>query len=248
MERSQFGRQVAYVCAGVLDVLYPPVCFVCGARQEAALCPVCLASFKPIHPPYCDRCGVPVEAGRLVCPTCEAGAEPPFAWSHAMGEYVGTLRRAIHRLKYDGRTALALPLGQALAKSLRTAPYLLPPDEPSFDLLVPIPLHPLKRRQRGFNQAELIARAVASEFGGQLDAQGLRRVKYTRTQTNLAHADRTRNLQNAFAASAPLYFHGKSVLLLDDVLTTTATLREAARVVREAGARRVCVAALASGG
>jgi predicted amidophosphoribosyltransferase len=157
---------------GLLDVVYPPRCVVCGARQDAgALCLACLRDIEkhPILPPFCDRCGAQIPADRLVCVGCEEGPEPPFAWSQAMGQYTGTLRRAIHSLKYDGKTALAPPLGRLLAQSLRATPSpLLPPpadDRPAFDAVVPVPLHPSSLRHRGFNQAERIARVLAHATG-----------------------------------------------------------------------------------
>lgn len=245
-------ERVALVWNGLLDIVYPPCCLVCGARQEEALCAACRNDIRPVAPPFCDRCGVPIPADRLVCEACEAGPEPPFAWSQAAGQYTGTLRRAIHRLKYDGKTALALPLGQLLAQSLDRSPTPLLPlspeaGRPAFDAVVPVPLHPTRLRQRGFNQAERIGHVLCQERGWRLDAEGLRRVRRTRSQTILSPRDRALNVQDAFAAREPMRFAGQSVLLLDDVLTTLATVRECARVVREAGAVRVCVAALAQG-
>ncbi len=151
---------------GLLDLIYPPVCLVCGARQEVVFCAECRRAIRPVESPFCDRCGERVEAGRLVCPRCEEGPEPPFAWSQALGLYAGPLRRAIHRLKYEGRTALARPLGRLLAQSLeRQNSPLIPPahgdGSPAFDCVVPVPLHPSRLRERGFNQAEKIARELA---------------------------------------------------------------------------------------
>ncbi|HZO89480.1 MAG TPA: ComF family protein [Chthonomonadaceae bacterium] len=246
-------EQCALIWNGLLDVIYPPRCLVCGVRQEEALCALCRGAIAPIPPPFCDRCGVPVPAGEIVCAACAVGPEPPFAWSQALGAYHGPLRRAIHRLKYDGKTALALPLGRLLAASLDNPPTLLlppshPADHPAFDVVVPVPLHPTRLCQRGFNQAERIAYVLAQERNWTLDSGGLRRIRPTRSQTSLAPADRAANVQGAFVARTPFHFANQSVLLVDDVLTTMATVREAARVLKEAGAARVCVVALARGG
>ncbi len=246
--------RVDLVWNGLLDVVYPPCCLVCGLKlEEGALCAACRGAFAPELPPFCDRCGVPVPAEALVCAACATGPEPPFAWSQVLGLYQGTLRRAIHRLKYDGKTALASPLGRLLAASLDDPPTPLFPtalasDRPAFDLVVPVPLHPSRLRQRGYNQAERIARVVATQRNWRLDADGLRRVRPTPPQTDLHAAERAANVRGAFAARTPLYFQNQSVLLIDDVLTTMSTCREAARIVREAGATRVCVVALARGG
>lgn len=238
---------------GILDLVYPPCCLLCGVKLESgALCTLCRKDMTPLSPPFCDRCGAPAPAGEIVCPHCAEGPEPPFAWSQAVCPYRGTMRRAIHRLKYDGRAALAEPLGEMLAEHMRRHPSpLFPPqsDEntPAFDLVVPIPLHSSRFRQRGFNQAERIARVVAREFDRQLEPTGLVRVRATGSQTRLSLEERAANMRGAFAASRHVGYTGKSVLLVDDVLTTTATTREAAQVLLEAGARRVCVVALARG-
>jgi ComF family protein len=243
----------------LLDLIYPPRCLVCGAWMESgSLCEACVSGFTSLAPPFCARCGVPVDVAigtpqygdRTLCHACEMGEAPPYEWSQALGQYGGTLRRAIHRLKYDGKTALARPLGIALARSLvdPTSPLLTDPvsSEPRrIDVVIPIPLHPARLRQRGFNQAERIAYFLASERGWTLDAVSLRRVRRTQTQTALRIAERAANVRGAFAVRDPARFAGRSVLLVDDVLTTGATACEAARMVREAGASRVCIVALA---
>ena len=239
---------------GLLDLVYPPVCLVCRQWLAAgALCETCRRSVAPVLPPLCDRCGVPIPAERIVCSACEAGPEPPFDWSQTMGQYTGPLRTAIHHLKYHGKTALAAPLGQMLAHSLDSAatPLLAPRSDstlPLFDAVVPIPLHPSRLRQRGFNQAERLARVLAAERGWPLDTAGLRRVRRTETQALLTSREsRAANVQNAFVARSPTHFWNQSVLLVDDVLTTMATAREAASTVRAAGAARICILALARG-
>ena len=182
--------------------------------------------------------------------SCASGSEPPYAWSHALGQYTGLLRTAIHRLKYDGKTALAEPLARLLARSLdASTAAVMHPTSPastlSFDLVTPIPLHPFRLRQRGFNQSERIAFYLARGCGWPLDTGHLIRQRRTRTQTVLDVAARAANVQGAFAVRGKTPYRDKCVLLVDDVLTTQATVREAARVIREAGAARVCVVALA---
>ncbi len=240
---------------GMLDLIYPPVCLVCRTGTAGdTLCEMCRKGVRPVLPPFCDRCGVPVAAERIVCPECENGPEPPFDWSQALGQYDGPLRIAIHRLKYDGKTALAGPLGRMLAQSLDAdaTPLFAPRSEPSlppFDAVIPIPLHPSRLYQRGFNQSERIARVLAAERGWRLDTTGLRRLRRTAVQARMTSRDeRIANVQDAFAARTPTCFWNQSVLLIDDVLTTLSTVREAARTVRASGAARVCVLALARGG
>jgi ComF family protein len=251
MKAGDIAERAALIRDGLLDLLYPPCCLVCGARPAEPLCAACIVEIQPFQPPFCDRCGAPVPAGHPVCPAC-AVSNPPFAWSQAMGQYAGPLQKAIHRLKYEGRTALARPLGVLLARSLDRPPSPLlssglPGETPGFDCVVPVPLHPARFRERGYNQAERLARVVAQERGWQLETRGLLRIRRTRTQTDLGPEERAANVRGAFAAREPLAFDNQRVLLIDDVLTTGSTMRECARVVQEAGAVRVCLVALARG-
>ena len=216
------------------------------------MCEKCIRGFKPVDGPFCDRCGSIREAGRLLCEECHAGREPAFAWSQALGQYGGTLRHAIHRLKYDGKTALAQPLGVLLARSLDVPPSPLLTstlgETLGFDAVVPVPLHPSRLRKRGFNQAERLARVVARERNWLLDAQGVHRIRRTQSQVSTTgRQGRHDNVRDAFVCRHVQRYAGKSVLVVDDVLTTGSTLGEVARVVRDAGASRVCVIALARG-
>jgi len=242
----QLREGVSLVWNGLLDIVYPPRCLVCGREEAEPMCTVCRGEVMPLCAPFCDRCGVPVAAGWLVCDDCETGPEPAFAWSQAVGQYTGVLRTAIHRLKYESKGALAAPLGELLAQSLETPSPLLPPGR-QFDCIVPVPLHPSKLRSRGFNQAERIGRVLSQRRGWPIESGGLLRVRKTRTQTALHATERQRNVQGVFDTKTPLYFEGKSVLLIDDVLTTGSTISECSRVLRNAGAKRVAVLALARG-
>jgi ComF family protein len=155
--------------------------------------------------------------------------------------------KAIHRLKYDGRTALAPPLGKLLADALPMADALLDgrPMASAFDMVIPVPLHPSRLKTRGFNQAELLAREVCAGTGWPLATHNLIRVKKTPTQTAMTMDERAANVRGAFALRDQGQLLHKQVLIVDDVLTSTSTAREIARVIAEAGAARVCVSALA---
>ncbi len=231
----------------LIDLVYPPVCLVCGAEMKAGcLCEACIGAFNPVLPPFCDRCGVPIPADQIVCASCAMFA-PPFVWTHALGLYDGKLMHAVHRLKYDRKTALARPLGRLLARSLDSTP-LLTEQTTAFDCVVPVPLYWPRLQKRGFNQSELLAKVVAGERGWKLDTDNLRRNRFTRPQASLTErSERLANILGAFETRTPLAFQGQSVLLIDDVLTTLGTVRECARVLQNAGAKRVCVAALARG-
>lgn len=245
---------LSLVWEGLLDLLYPPHCLLCRQRlEEGALCAACLKEMQFLAPyRACDRCGVGVSVGDTLCEPCKQGLFPEFEWSFGVGHYSGKLRRAIHLLKYEERLALAEPLGKQLARALE-APYF--PRIPlnsmgrlEFDRVVPVPLHSSRYRQRGFNQSERLAQVVVRERGWQLDTQGLVRVRATRSQANLDKPERQKNMVGAFEARTPRCFEGQSVLLIDDVLTTTATVGECAKALKGAGAVVVCVVGLSYGG
>jgi ComF family protein len=162
-----------------------------------------------------------------------------------LGHYAGTLRHAIHLLKYDQKPALAEPLGHLLAHYLQSEESLR---NLSFDAVVPVPLHSSRRRERGFNQAERLARVIAKECGIPLNAHSLLRIRATRAQASLGGDSRRGNLDGAFALRHPNAFAGKSLLLVDDVLTTMSTVSACARILKNGGATQVIILGLARGG
>jgi ComF family protein len=175
-----------------------------------------------------------------LCSPCESGAVYSFLAAYAPAFFEGTLRRAILRLKYEGRQALATPLGQYLAAFLQRKPF----GEVSIDLLVPVPLHASRLRQRGFNQSVLLGHEVGRVLGVPLAEEGLRRIRKTRPQVELRVSERAANVHGAFAADPAVVNH-KTILLVDDVLTSLHTVNECARVLEDAGAKHVYVAAVA---
>lgn len=159
-----------------------------------------------------------------------------FDAAYSFGSYEGPLRKLIHVFKYGKVESLAQPLGRFLLQSL--------PLEQRFDLIIAMPMHWRKRWERGFNQAELLAKPVAKRYGAKL-ATNLRRRRYTKPQAGLSEAQRRENLRNCFSVARPRQVAGKRVLVIDDVFTTGATLRAAAAALKEAGASYVCALTLA---
>jgi ComF family protein len=227
----------------LLDVLLPATCEVCELPleepAERALCRVCLATMSPPRAPLCPTCGLPLGRGAASsCASCRI-APPAFATARAAALYVpsaaggNVLARAVQRLKYDRRRALARALGGLMA--LR---YPFGPDA----VLIPVPLHPRRLRRRGFNQAELLAAEVARRRGLQIAPTVLVRPRPTAAQPGLGAAARRRNLRDAFRIAGPsTSIAHRDLVLVDDVLTSGATADACARVLREAGARRVDV-------
>ncbi|BDG61747.1 ComF family protein [Caldinitratiruptor microaerophilus] len=202
------------------------------------ICPSCLARMAlPDGVPLCPVCSRPVDGPWALCPDCAAGGTG-FAEVAALGLYRPPLDRAVVLLKYHGRPGLAAPLGRALAARVAARwPGA------RFAAVVPVPLHPARRRQRGYNQAEEVAAALARTLRVPLRPGWLRRPVATPSQAHSSRQARAQNLRDAFAARAVPA--GARVLLVDDVLTTGGTAGACARALRAAGAARVDVAVLA---
>ncbi len=216
----------------VLALLFPPRCQVCGASGAFPLCTACVWQFPRIRPPFCSACGRPLHGPLHPPVTCMRCRRPrPVERVRAYGLYEGRLREAVHALKYRGRIALADPLGCALAEVVRSDPELS-----TADALVPVPLHPRREAERGFNQAEELAKALTRHT--RIPVLGaLVRVRPTIPQVDLSELERRRNVRGAFAVRCPV--QGLRVVLVDDVVTTGSTLRECAQALRKAGAKRV---------
>jgi ComF family protein len=231
-----------------LDLLFPAHCPACaaplGEDRRDPLCGSCWAAIERIGPPQCATCGRPVPAldGAVgspaggTCPGCVA-QPPAFDYARAAGVYAGPLRESLHALKFGGKRAVARPLGDLLLAQCASAL------EADVTVLVPVPLGRERQRERGFNQAELLAGRVAPCLGVRVAGRWLRRRHETRPQSDLNAAERRANVRHAFVASPAVAGH--HVVIVDDVLTTGATAGECARALRAAGARRIGVLTVA---
>lgn len=228
---------------GLLDLLFPPACPLCGsdfaARSPHFFCPDCLSGVRPITSPCCPRCALPFateDGSDHLCESCLRD-EPPFSRVAALGIYEESLRLAVQRFKYEGAIVLDRPLGGLLAASLERDDAFRP------DLLIPVPLHRSRLRERTYNQSLLLARVLGRRWRLPVPARLLVRVRPTPQQQGLKADVRRQNLKGAFALKRKL--RGERVLLIDDVVTTGATVRECSRVLMEGGAGEVTVAVLA---
>lgn len=232
-------------------LLYPPFCTVC-ARPTALgehLCEECDAEATRLcwrAPALCPGCSRPFWGAPPlpeVCAECER-ARPAFDCVVAPRRFAGVVREVVHQFKYDGKRHLRRVVGAWMQEGLLDGRLGNPPPE----VLVPVPLHWWKRRLRGFNQAELLARELADSNGLHL-LGALKRVRRTVTQTHLAKEERRSNVRGAFAARRGYrrQIEDRHVLLVDDVLTTGATLDACARVLLESGAASVRALAAARG-
>lgn len=230
----------------LLDIVFPPLCHHCRAFIPDAgpvhLCPACLAASTWLAAPLCTVCGVPfLTAGGAdhPCGSCTL-TPPPFAAARAAMLFDGPIRELIHRFKYDKRVHLARPLGLLAAGQLVPFARLT-----ATDLIIPVPLHIKRLRQRGFNQAVLLGNVLAREWRIPLCRRNLRRIRWTEPQIGLSATERVSNVRGAFAVRDPALVRGKRVLLIDDVYTTGSTVAECARVLKQAGAQAVSVATVA---
>lgn len=209
----------------LLDWLLPPRCGGCGALGTW-FCGGCRALIRPLREPICARCGRELEVRGEAC-SCGRRLRALEAVRSAAA-YEGPLERAIHRLKYQGRRPLARVLAGLLRE--RFEPFLRPGA-----ILLPVPLHRRRRRRRGFNQSQLLVDELRRAWPA-ADARGrLVRTRDTRSQVGLDRAQRRRNVEGAFCWRGP-DLDGRPVLLVDDVITTCATIEACARALREAGA------------
>jgi ComF family protein len=220
----------------VLAVVFPSDCPACGRPLahpgQGPLCEPCWAGL-PRHQAVLCRCGLPLPPGLSACGRCRRGRQP-FAAGASLGPYEGTLRVVLHELKYAGRRRAAPRLAEALLEDPAVASLVA-----TSDVLVPVPLHPRRLRERGFNQSLLLAEALARRTARPVCKDALVRRVDTIPQAGLSAAARRRNVREAFAVRRRASVAGKTVTLVDDVLTTGATVLACARRLEEAGASEV---------
>jgi len=245
--------------AALFVTLFPSDCRLCGTPllniSRLPVCDECLAAMRPISVRQCAICGerlpgdlaAAANCSETRCDLCRR-AEPPFVKAAAYGSYEGGLRELIHLLKYEQVRPAADVLGRMLAEAIADLAPSFPAEQV---VIVPVPLHATKRRQRGFNQSELIARAALKILSAearnrfQLSSGLLERLRPTQSQIGLSRHQRRENLRGAFAVIKPEQVSGREILLVDDVFTTGTTVTECARVLRRAGASKVFVATVA---
>ncbi|MDX1663805.1 MAG: ComF family protein [Candidatus Promineifilaceae bacterium] len=222
-------QQLRHVVASALNFVFPPVCVSCR-EIGAVLCASCQEAVIPIEPPLCARCGQPLLAPAVTCAGCQSRAQP-LRQIRAAAYFSGVLADALHEFKYEGSFALAEPF--AAFMMARWPAWPAPPD-----VLVPVPLHAARKRERGYNQSELLAHHLSRQLGLPCTPQLIRRVRFTRPQVGLTRSERVENVRDAFRADRR-GVRNSVVLLVDDVYTTGATLGAAAEALLGAGATSV---------
>ena len=239
------------------QLIFPPRCEVCNAFSPDPFCPDCRAGIVPVGEDLCLLCGVPFPPNTTHPPTCAAcrGRDRPWAFdsARAFGLHCGPLRRAVIRLKFDGRTQLAPVLAEMLAHTADRVGWRSPAAAVAVSplstrgeggwggevVIIPALLHPSRRKWRGFDQALMLSRHLGKNLDLPVWEDVIRRVKATRPQIELTPAQRLENLRGAFEALCPERLAGARVILVDDVFTTGATLQAASSALKNAGATEV---------
>ena len=226
-----------------IDIIYPPRCHICQKfLNTPSFCPQCLDGFSEITSPLCPICGRPFVSGVDYDHACEdcLRKRPFYDKAAAPYLYEGILMKAIHKFKYEEKSYLADSMGPLFASFAEK--WLENMDD---CLVMPVPLHPKRLRERGFNQSLLLARYISKLPGRELDFLSLKRVRYTLPQTGLKSAERRKNVRRAFGVKDRRAVKGRTIILVDDVATTGNTLNECAKVLKKAGAKKIFCMVLA---
>ena len=231
----------------LLHAVFPMPCRLCGQplRDDPIpfFCQPCWNSITPIGPPTCPRCARPFPSPHALshspghlCGWCRLHP-PAYHLAQTPYAYQSPLKEAIGLFKYHGKTQLAFPLAQLIARAS---------DPPTnIDAILAVPLHPRRLREREFNQSLLLAHHLGKQWNLPVPPSPLRRTKLTPPQTTLTRRERLKNLRRCFAVTTPSAIEGKTLLLVDDVFTTGTTVNECAKTLRKAGAKAVYVCTLA---
>ncbi len=231
----------------VVDMLYPRCCIGCGTSTPETfryMCWDCWSDAMRVEPPFCDLCGDPV-AGSVdhdfICYACSA-EKPSFDGARSAARYDGVVGEALRQLKYEKALWLAPDMAQLLHNCM-LAEY----PRKGFDLIVPVPLFRVRRRERGYNQSAVLAGELGKRIHCRSAPNLLRRIRPTTTQTNLTAPQRLSNVQGAFQSGKRSRLTGRRILLVDDVMTTGATVNVCAKALKKGGAATVHVLTAARG-
>jgi ComF family protein len=231
---------------GLIDLIYPACCILCKitltpVEKPHRLCFACQNKLKKNHPPFCRKCSRPLENPKhAFCLTCQ---EVALKFENAWGTFLynETMQKLLHLFKYGHKSSLRFFFVDHMTAFIRE--YHI--DLSEIDLIVPIPLHPTRRRERGYNQSQILAEMLSQDLKIPILAENLIRIRHTPNQARLTQKERWTNLEAAFKINNSNRFRDKSILLIDDLYTTGATVSQVSGLLKTAGAREVKVLTLA---
>ena len=236
-------RQIKIFTRSLLDFIYPPSCMHCDMLmpKHSLLCDECMNRLQPIGYAECAACKAPLLQNQDICPKHPKPTdEEPIVFYRSLGIFNGVLKTLIHGLKYRDRTDIGIYFGHLIGKLIDRERRFR-----DFELLVPVPIHKIRKRDRGYNQSEMIARGITERCGMPSNSKAVRRVRNTQSQTKLDLKNRQENVRNVFEVVDKDVISGKGIIIVDDVVTTGATTKELARALIAAGAKKICVACVA---
>jgi competence protein ComFC len=237
----QAGKNIKSLFSDLIDFIYPPFCVICGnylSREEKDICSSCFENLTVLPEKYCPVCKNFLPPGIEKCHNHSNFSN--LDWVYSLGLFDDYYRKIIHAFKYKNKLYLGKKIGKKIGEEV-----LQKVDLKDYDVIIPVPLHRKRKNKRGFNQSEILAQEIAGKTSLPFSLNGLKRTKNTKDQTTLSREQRRENVQDAFALTKPEQFREKNILLVDDVITTGATLSECAKVLWKNGAKKVSAVTLA---
>ena len=236
MQKISFLRKIPQP----LKLIFPDKCFVCGARENFHTSFLCNNCFKHMQQPmnsYCEFCGAPIKNN--VCDFCNGKS---FLFDFARSVFVlnPVLRELIHQFKYKEMTKIGTFLGDIAGEFMQKNKLF-----ENTDFIVPIPLHSVKKRMRGFNQSEILSKAIAKKCRLTHAPDLLKRSKFTQTQTKLGRKERAKNVADAFTVNRKYVIQDRNILLIDDVFTTGSTVNSISKILKNSMVKQVFVLTIA---
>ena len=234
-------KKIKRIKDGILDLIFPPICPVCNKIAiSGRICPGCERKFSPVRGPLCEKCGKVVEEGERLCPDCSIGAHL-YDEGCAAYEYDEYMSTSMYRFKYNGKREFSIWYASAMAARLSSKIRSWKPQ-----VIIPVPVHKSRLKKRGYNQAALIARQLSQHLSIPVRDDLASRVTDTKVQKELGAASRQNNLKKAFNVT-PNVVKYESVLIVDDIYTTGATIDALAGALKAAGVKKVYFATLCIG-
>ena len=248
--KTSIFHNLLVIPSEVLDLIYPRWCKICDIRLSqgsiVCFCKSCWDEIKFINPPYCKKCGIPYPLAQnsdsFVCGNC-INNKSYISKIRAIGIYDGVLRKAIHEFKYKGKSKLGFHLANLMIKKIKENQEIIEfLKDVSF--IIPVPLHRSKLKEREYNQSEILANLISKEIDIPVENNIIKRIKVTRPQSELKEEERQKNVKGVFEVKRNEKIEGKILLLIDDIVTTGATVEECAKVLIKSGANEIRVLSL----